>query len=364
VFSTLAKEFAVFDHWHAAVPSQTFCNRSFFHASTSNGYVTNSGGGYSKWFDPEHSDAPTIFNRLQDAGITWRVYYDADQLISMTGVLHATVTQQYWKTNFRTMQQFYADAAAGTLPAYSFIEPRMIFNHNDMHPPYGELRAGRNGEGGTVTNAAVSDVRAGEKLLHDVYTAVRASADPAGSNAMNTALIVTFDEHGGTYDHVAPPAAIPPEDGENGEMGFAFDRLGCRVPAILVSAFTARNTIVNETKHHASVIATLCRQYGLAPLTRRDETAPDIFDALNLTAGRPAVEWPLTSPADVPVDTDGELGPKAEPNKAKKLSNPAKGLLGLLIARFGDPAAPVPDSYEDAFDALIELGGGLFGTLD
>lgn len=59
-----------------------------------------------------------------------------------------------------------------------------------------------------------------------------------------------------------------------------------------------------------------------------------------------------------------ELGPKAEPNKAKKLSNPAKGLLGLLIAKFGDPAIPVPDSYEDAYDALTELGGGLFGTVD
>jgi phospholipase C len=365
VFSMLATEFAVFDHWHAAVPSQTFCNRSFFHASTSNGFVTNRGhGDYGKWFDPDQSNAQTIFNRLDDAGISWRVYYDAAQLVSLTGVLHGIVTEKYWKTNFRTMEQFYLDAATGNLPAYSFVEPRMIFDHNDMHPPYGTLQVGSDGEGHTITNSAVSDVRAGEQLLHELYTALRTSATPSGSNAMNTALLVTFDEHGGTYDHVAPGAADPPGDGENGEMGFAFDRLGCRVPAILVSAYTARNTIVNETKHHGSVIATLCRQHGLAPLTRRDDTAPTIFDAVNLTTARPASEWPTTTPAFVPLDTDGELAPNAVPNKARMLSNPAKGLLGLLIARFGDPAAPVPDSYEDAFNTLTELGQGLFGTLD
>lgn len=365
VFSTLAKEFAVFDHWHAGVPSQTFCNRSFFHASTSNGFVTNRGnGGYGKWFDAGQSNAVTIFNRLEDDGIPWRVYYDADQLISLTGVLHASTTRKYWKTNFRTMEQFYRDVKTGNLPAYSFVEPRMIFNHNDMHPPYGDLRIGDNGEGVTVTNSAVSDVRAGELLLHELYTAIRTSAVTVGSNALNTALLVTFDEHGGTYDHVAPPAATPPGDGKRGEMDFAFDRLGCRVPAILISAYTAKNTIINETKHHGSLIATLTRQHGLSPLTHRDKDAPDLFDALNLATARPPAQWPTTTPAYVPTDTDGEFAPNAEPNKAKKLSNPAKGLLGLLIAEFGDPTAPVPDSYEDAFEALTEYGQGLFGTTD
>lgn len=365
VFSTLAKEFAVFDHWHAGVPSQSFCNRSFFHASTSNGFVTNRGnGGYGKWFDSGQSNAPTIFNRLEDDGIPWRVYYDADQLISLTGVLHASTIRKYWKSNFRTMEQFYRDVKSGSLPAYSFVEPRTIFNHNDMHPPYGDLRVGDNGEGVTVTNSAVSDVRAGEQLLHDLYSAVRASAATTGSNALNTALLVTFDEHGGTYDHIAPPAATPPGDGKRGEMGFAFDRLGCRVPAILISAYTAKNTIINDTKHHGSLIATLTRQHGLSPLTYRDKDAPDLFDGLNLSTARPPAQWPTTSPAYVPTDTDGELPPNAEPNKAKKLSNPAKGLLGLLIAEFGDPTAPVPDSYADAFEALTEYGQGLFGTTD
>ncbi|HQZ35701.1 MAG TPA: alkaline phosphatase family protein [Ilumatobacteraceae bacterium] len=364
VFSTLAKEFAVFDHWFAAVPSQTYCNRSFFHASTSNGFVTNrGGGGYGKWFDEKTSHAPTVFNRLTDEGLDWRVYYDEAQLMSLTGMLHASVTQKYWKTNFRTMKQFYLDVANGNLPAYSFVEPRMVFNHNDMHPPYGELRVGDN-DGADVVNAAVSDVRAGDKLLHDLYTALRTSDSRAGSNALNTAMLVTFDEHGGTYDHVAPPAATPPGTGEKGEMGFAFDRLGPRVPAILISAYTARNTIVNATKHHGSLISTLTRQHGLEPLTHRDDDAPDMFDAINLKSARPIEKWPVTHPAYVPVDIDGEMDPKADQHKARKLSNPAKGLLGMLIAKFGDPADPVPETYDAAFDALTELGQGLFGTLD
>ncbi|GAB3122355.1 alkaline phosphatase family protein [Glaciibacter psychrotolerans] len=365
VFSALAKEFAVFDHWFGAVPSQTYCNRSFFHASTSNGFVTNRGnGGYEKWFDPQRSAAPTIFNRLTDEGLDWRVYYDKAQLISLTGMMHATATQKYWKTNFRTMEQFYLDVAEGNLPAYSFVEPRMVFNHNDMHPPYGELQVGNNGESGVVVNAAVSDVRAGDKLLHELYTALRTSNSSMGSHALNTAMLVTFDEHGGTYDHVPPPAATPPGTGEKGEMGFAFDRLGPRVPAILISAYTARNTIINTTKHHGSLISTLTRQHGLMPLTHRDEEGSDMFDAINLTTARPLVEWPITHAAYVPADIDGELDPRAEQNKAKKLSNPAQGLLGMLITKFGDPAAPVPDSYEDAYAALTELGQGLFGTVD
>ncbi len=365
VFSQLAKDFAVFDHWFCAVPSQTYCNRSFFHASTSNGFVTNQGsGGYEKWFDPAQSSAATIFNRLIDEGLDWRVYYDKAQLISLTGMLHATATQKYWKTNFRTMEQFYLDMANGSLPEYSFVEPRLIFNHNDMHPPYGELQVGDNGEGGTVTNGAVSDVRAGDKLLHDLYTALRTSKSRSGSHALNTAMLVTFDEHGGTFDHVPPPEAMPPGTGEKGEMGFAFDRLGVRVPTILISAYTAQNTIVNAQKHHGSLIATLTRQHGLRPLTRRDDEAPDMFDAINLTTARPIAQWPVTVAAYVPADVDGEMDPTAEENKAKKLSNPALGLVGILIAKFGNPADPIPDSYADAYNALTKLGQGLFGTLD
>ena len=361
VFSAIAKGFAVYDAWHCGVPSQTFCNRSFFHASTSHGFVTNKDhGGYDKWIDAPA--APTVFNRLEEAGLTWRVYYDVQQMVSFTGVLHAAVLEPYWKSNFRSMEQFHDDVKHGNLPAYAFIEPRMIFNHNDMHPPFGTLREGEY-EGQAVYNSAESDVRAGEALLHSVYTSLRNAKSDAGSNAMNTAFLVTFDEHGGTYDHVPPPSAVPPlREAPKGEMDFVFDRLGCRVPAILVSAYTAQNTIIHDEMHHGSLIATLNRLHGLAPLTRRDETANNLFNAINLTAPRQPFEWPTTHPAFMPANPESVPQPHEE-HKHRPLSTPAQGLLGLLLARYA-PDTEVPDTYGEAFDVLVKHGRGLFGDRD
>lgn len=361
VFSTIAKNFAVYDAWHCAVPSQTFCNRSFFHASTSHGFVTNKDhGGYDKWLDAPAT--PTIFNRLEEAGLTWRVYYDAQQMVSFTGVLHASVLQPYWKTNFRNMEQFYDDVKNGNLPAYAFIEPRMIFNHNDMHPPFGTLREGEY-EGEKVYNSALSDVRAGETLLHEVYSALRGARSDSGSNALNTAFLITFDEHGGTYDHVPPPSGVPPtQDAAPGEMGFTFDRLGCRVPAILVSAYTGAGTVVHDEMHHGALIATLNRLHGLEPLSRRDATANNVFNAINLTTPRQPFEWPTTHPQFQPTNPEAVPQPHEE-HKHRPLSTPAQGLLGLLLARY-EAGTPIPDTYGEAYDVLVKHGKGLFGERD
>jgi len=361
VFSTIAKSFAVYDAWFAGVPSQTFCNRSFFHASTSHGFVTNKDhGGYNKWIDAPA--APTIFNRLQDAGLSWRVYYDAQQMVSFTGMLHAAALEPYWKTNFRSMDQFHDDVKNGKLPEYSFIEPRMIFNHNDMHPPFGTLREGEY-DGEKVYNSALSDVRAGEALLHDVYSSLRGAKSPDGSNALNTAFLVTFDEHGGTFDHVPPPTAVPPtKEATKGEMGFAFDRLGCRVPAILVSAYTEAGTIIHDEMHHGSLIATLNRLHGLEPLTRRDATANNVFNAINLTAPRQPYEWPSTHPQYLPPNPESVPEPHEE-HKHRPLSTPAQGLLGLLLARY-EPQSPIPDTFGEAYEQLVKHGKGLFGIRD
>ncbi|MFT3797156.1 alkaline phosphatase family protein [Microbacterium sp.] len=366
VMSTLAREFAVYDRWFAAVPSQTYCNRSFFHASTSHGFVVNhTDGSYEKWLHAPAS--PTIFDRLEDAGIPWRVYYDPTQLVSLTGFIHAPALEKYWKTNFRDMTQFSADAAAGTLPAYSFIEPRMIFNHNDMHPPWGELRGGtltlEDGTTVQIDSSAISDVRAGDKLLQDVYDAIRTSASPTGSNAINTTLVVTFDEHGGIFDHVAPPAATPPDDAGPGEMGFGFDRLGPRVPAIVISAYTAAGTVVHDEMHHGAVIATLCRQHGLAPLTARDAGARAIDNALTLTAPRQPGTWPQPTALWAPPNPEAVADDTADAHRARPLTSPARGLLGLLL-EYRNPRAKAPTTYGEAYDVLQEDGHGLFGTTD
>lgn len=363
VLSTLAREFAVFDAWFAAVPSQTYCNRSFFHASTSHGYVTNKyDGGYDKWLDAP--DTPTIFNRLEDAGISWKVYFDEMQFVSLTGMLHAPVLERFWRTgHFVHMSEFYDDARAGTLPAYAFIEPRMVYNHNDFHPPFGVYRSSVV-DGRMVIDSAVSDVRAGEKLVASVYDAIRRSRAPGGSNAMNTMLLITFDEHGGTYDHVPPPAAVPPTaDPPPGEMGFRFDRLGARVPAIAVSAYTRRNTIIHDEMHHGSVIATLSRLHGLRPLTRRDAEANDLFSVVNLGAPRDPSTWPAVHPMYVPPnpDEDEPIDLAEGPHRDKALSPPGRGLVGLLLARYGKDAGDDESlTYARAYEAIRAHGLGLF----
>ncbi len=361
VLSTLAKNFAVYDNWFCAVPSQTFCNRSFFHASTSHGFVTNKhGGGYEKWLDAPAT--PTIFNRLEDAGISWRIYFDELQLVSFTGVLHAPVLEQYWRTErFATMSDFYEDVRLGTLPAYAFIEPRMTYNHNDFHPPFGKLKE-EVVDGRPVIDSAVSDVRAGEALVHEVYEAIKRSDSKTGSNALNTMLVITFDEHGGTYDHVPPPPATPPHERSEGEMGFGFDRLGCRVPAIVVSAYTRAGTIVHDEMHHAAVIATLSRLHGLEPLTRRDLGANDLFNAVNLETPRQPVTWPSTMPQYIPPNPQTEAPHPAHSHKDKPLSPPARGLLGLLLAKYGTPDEEEPSTYADAYELLHRYGEGLFGA--
>lgn len=365
VLSTLAREFAVFDRWFAGVPSQTFCNRMFFHASTSNGFVTNQrDGGYYKWING--APAATIFNRLEEAGISWRVYYDPTQLVSLTGMLHAPVLRQYWKSNFRLMEQFHEDAKNGNLPAYAFIEPRMVFNHNDMHPPWGEAKEGKitldDGSVMELQNSGYSDVRAGDALVQEVYDAIRTADSSTGSNAMNTALLITFDEHGGTFDHVAPPSAVPPDASGPGEMGFTFDRLGVRVPSILVSAYTAAGTVIHDEMHHGSMINTLCRLHGLRPLTARDAGANPVFPAINLTTPRQPSTWPQPTSAYTPPNPEAPEGTRPKQSR-RPLTSPARGLLGLLTAQF-DPGATTPTTYGEAYEALAGYGSGLFGAYD
>jgi phospholipase C len=365
VFSTLARNFAVYDNWHAAVPSQTFCNRSFFHASTSHGYVSNDGGpeGISKWFN-ESNDSQTVFHRLEDAGIPWAVYFDDRQLVSLTGFIHAPVLEKFWKTNFRTMSQFEQDAADGNLPAYSFIEPRLIYDHNDMHPPAGIRFAHTVVDGDVITGGAISDVRAGDALLHSVYSTIRSSSTKDGSNALNTMLFVTFDEHGGTYDHVPPGSAVPPVPNDHmgpTEMDFKFDRLGVRVPAIAISAYTAKNTIINDEMHHSSIIATLSRKYGLKHLTNRDRTANTIYNAINLTRPRQPQDWPDTHPQYVPKNPEA-TDPVPKGDDDRPLSPPGAGLMAMMVAKYGEPGEPVPKTYREAFTFIQKKGMGLFGN--
>jgi phospholipase C len=293
VLAALAKGFACFDHWFCEVPSQTFPNRSFFHAATSSGFVINRPVENF----PLHNDAETIFERLENAGLSWRVYFDPTQCVSITGMLHASRLSPYFPTHFAAIDDFYRDAAEGTLPAYAFIEPSLIPPHSDMHPP-GGARIRRL----LFFLPRPSALKAGDALLGRVYNSVRASATEGGSNYTNTLLIVTFDEHGGTYDHVPPPKAPPPQPAAPvGQMGFRFDRSGVRIPTLAISAWVEPRTVVQQEFRSTSVIRTLRERWALGPpLTQRDAAAADIGPILNRTTPRPRDEWPIVEAGPAP----------------------------------------------------------------
>jgi phospholipase C len=285
VLSTLARQFAVCDHWYSAVPSQTFPNRSFFHAASSSGLVINSPA--EAWRD--QNTAETLFNRLEavrDRRLSWTVYFDKGEIFSYTGLIHHARLRPYFHTHFRGMHDFFRDVRMGNLPSYTFIEPRILFKHNDMHPP-------PHIPGHTL----YSSVLAGELLIHEVYDAIRNSASPNGNHARNTLLVITFDEHGGCYDHVPPPAAVSPDAARPaGQMGFRFDRLGVRVPTVLVSAFIEPGTVINTPLQHTSILKTLSEKWHLGHLTERDKAAPDLREVFNRAAPRQSHEWPVTVP--------------------------------------------------------------------
>ena len=193
VITALARGFATFDHWFCEVPSQTFPNRSFFHAATSSGFVVNMSPSDSF---PLHNTAETIFERLEARGLTWRVYCDPPSHLSITGIIHAPRLLERFETNFFTTDRFLEDAASGQLPTYSFIEPNLLYGHNDMHPAFDALFPG-------VDLDPPSALLGGEALLAKIYDAVRSSASPDGSNAYNTLLMITFDERRASHPRLA-----------------------------------------------------------------------------------------------------------------------------------------------------------------
>jgi len=297
VISALARGFATFDHWFCEVPSQTFANRSFFHAATSSGFVVNLGPPESF---PVHNVAETIFDRLEQQGLSWRVYCDPPSRMSITGLIHAPRLWKHFRTRFVTTDQFLQDCADGTLPTYSFIEPNLMFGHNDMHPAFDALFPDSEMD-------PPSSLLGGEALLAKIYNAIRAATSDTGSNAWNTLLLITFDEHGGTYDHVPPPVVPAPRSDMAGQLGFHFQRSGVRIPAIAISPWIPAQRVITDHYRSTSVITTLRRRWELGPpLTERDAAAADLSPVFSLDTPRDPDGWPAVSPRPVPPYT-GEI---------------------------------------------------------
>jgi phospholipase C len=263
VLTTLAQEFAVFNRWFSSIPGPTICNRAFAHYGTSFGQV-----GMNVFYIGKGIES--IYGRMVDAGRTAKIYY-YDQHSSTMEIVNLL---QHQPEVFGSFSQFIADCKTGKLPDYSFIEPA----YND-HP----------GPGGGQILASdqhpTHNVHEGERFIGMVYNAIR------GNDALwdSTALLIVYDEHGGLYDHVVPPVCRPdgftaqPSDTNTG-IPFAFDRLGVRVPAILISPYVPKGTVVDGRVFEHACIPNTVTQYfleGDAKRTDRESKSETFLDLLS-----------------------------------------------------------------------------------
>lgn len=317
ILSTLAKEYAVCDQWFCSVPSETQCNRAFMHMATSEGMVKN---------DWNHKfTSQSIFDSLTNAKQHWKVYVSGeDKMTEAKFMSYAAFDieslQHVSKCHFGSFHDFKYDAKKGKLPAYSFLEPVWGADGNSMHPNY--------------------NVANGEKWLKEIYDSVRYSPQWE-----KTLLIVLFDEHGGCYDHVAPPAnATPPGDMKTAPNGFKFDRFGVRVPFIAISPLIEKGTVLRTGSEvpfdHTSILKTLALRFDMPTLTNRDKEAPHIADLLTLST--PRTDDPLA-----------HVAPPVSPANPEKVQHPPGDLVMGIVHRahqLHDPNDANLDQHLPEFD--------------
>jgi phospholipase C len=336
VSNELARNFAVCDAWFASCPCQTWPNRGFVHTGSSDGHINND--------NYELYDIDTIFNVLEAKGISWGIFHDSTIIPSLTFGQFLPKLCLHEKRFYR-MSSFYrlcAQLDGYTLPSYSFVEPRFmpefglfkIDYPEDSHPPHNVCR--------------------GEQFLAKVYDAVRTS--PYRDQIM---LIITYDEHGGCYDHVPPPAgAAPPDPWPVSRDGrFQFDRFGVRVPAIVISSYVQPGTVFRAPDgsapyDHTSILASLRDWLGLTGLTNlaaklkewwfakggtkypflpspRIKAAPTVWPVLSLST--PSNPWPeITAKCQLDI-TDADL--------ETRLSDVQKSLLATARRQAAPQAA-------------------------
>lgn len=301
VLNLLARNYAVCDEWFASVPSQTWPNRLFTLFGTAFGIIHNQTRTQCVaaitriW----QQNRDSFFEKLSAARpekFSWTVYAHSlaccmSYMFLQGSTLNGHLMNGQQDEAIKTIEQFKEDAKNGQLPSFSFIEPlyepavpntsHFFFktyvpkSHNDQHPHH---------EYGFSYRPTM---REGEQLILDLYESLFVT----GKNAEETLLIVTYDESGGCFDHVPPPAASKPGDNIRHNLGpeqssFDFDRLGIRVPCIFVSPQIAKNTVLrsrtNAPFSHTSIAKSMRVQLGVEePLSKREDESPDFWHVFN-----------------------------------------------------------------------------------
>jgi phospholipase C len=320
VLSTLTLGFGVCTRWFASVPGETWPNRNFMHAATSEGTTDIEVGFYC---------SRTIFELLEAAGRDWHIYYDDTPEVWAFRKLWDDERKANW---FRS-STFADHVAAGTLPAYSFIEPNQrppihldpytpvvgLHDHPDSQHPGNNLIADDEYDAAPVSGPG--DFARGEALMAEIYEALRANPEVFERSV----LLITYDEHGGTYDHVPPPTDVPAPGGPPGvgalwrlvhwalrrrAKAFDFKMLGVRVPAVVISPWIPAAKVDTTVRDHASIPATVRALFApdAPPLTARDAWSPR-FDEM-LTLDQPRTDLPdLSAYVIPPPPADASPGP-------------------------------------------------------
>jgi phospholipase C len=301
----LADSYASCDRWYSSLLGPTWPNRMYLHSGQSGGIMSNTlpTGGIA-W--------PAIQHELSDAGVSWAYYFNDLPFLALFRDLPASGLRSF-------VNDFFDDAAAGTLPAATFIDPGFLIN--DDHPPHHPIR--------------------GQAFLGSIYAALAAS--PQWENSL---LVITYDEAGGFFDHVSPPLVAD----DRAEEGF--DQLGFRVPTVVAGPYVKAGHVSSVVRDHTSVLAHLGGMFGIAPLTARVAAAADLSELLDeerLAAFDPA------PPADVPAIEVDESTIEAECDDGDA-PGARTDLERLADAGF---FAPGLDRRSEARDVLYGIGDAL-----
>jgi phospholipase C len=284
VIYQLATQFAICDQWFSSLPGPTWPNRFFVHGASSSGLDHSpSNTEIYEWetfsgFTYPHG---SIYDALKAASVSFGLFRDTNGPLS-GGIPQVLAIHNVSILDVDSLNDFVSDLQGSYPYAYTFIEPN-----------YGDITDGSY-EGGSSQHP-MDGVARGEQLIQTVYEAIRNS-----SVWDSSLLIITYDEHGGFYDHFAPSATVAPDDGSPAtynKYGFNFEQLGVRVPAVVVSPWIAQGTVDHTVYDHASVLATVEWLFGLKPLTQRDANANNLMHLITTTRRD---DCPTTLPRPAP----------------------------------------------------------------
>jgi phospholipase C len=249
-YYSLASLFPIADRYFCSLLGQTYPNRRYLMAATSLGMVDDT-------FPLGYPANGTIFDALDKHEISWRNYYST----TPSTLLFPQLYFDNFGKKVVPLASFFEDAASGNLPAYCIVDPDYD-THSEENP---------------------QNIAVGEAFAADVIQAVM-----SGPEWESTLLIWTYDEHGGYYDHVPPPRAIPPDDippaPPNGEPKYGgFDRYGFRVPCAIISPWSKRDYVSHNVFDHSSICKLVETKWNLPAMTYRDANANNMLDLLDFT---------------------------------------------------------------------------------